>query len=41
VCGVERLHVIDAFVMPAMILATNAASLMIGEKGAPLVLGKN
>lgn len=37
--GVERLRVIDASVMPAIISAnTNAASIMIGEKGAALVL---
>jgi choline dehydrogenase len=37
--GVERLRVIDASVMPVVTSAnTNAASLMIGEKGADLVL---
>jgi choline dehydrogenase len=37
--GVERLRVIDASVMPTVTSAnTNAASLMIGEKGARLVL---
>jgi choline dehydrogenase len=36
--GVERLRVIDASVMPTVTSAnTNAASLMIGEKGAELV----
>lgn len=36
--GVERLRVIDASVMPVVTSAnTNAASLMIGEKGAALV----
>ncbi len=36
--GVERLRVIDASVMPQVTSAnTNAASLMIGEKGADLV----
>jgi choline dehydrogenase len=36
--GVERLRVIDASVMPNMVSAnTNAASIMIGEKGAALV----
>ena len=36
--GVERLRVIDASVMPAMVSAnTNAATLLIGEKGAELV----
>ena len=38
--GVERLRVIDASVMPQVTSAnTNAASLMIGEKGAALVRG--
>lgn len=37
--GVERLRVIDASVMPRVTSAnTNAAALMIGEKGAALVL---
>jgi choline dehydrogenase len=39
--GVERLRIIDASVMPKVTSAnTNAASLMIGEKGAALVLGE-
>ena len=39
--GVERLRVIDASVMPTVTSAnTNAASLMIGEKGAQFVLGR-
>ena len=39
--GVEGLRVIDASVMPTVTSAnTNAASLMIGEKGAALVLGR-
>ncbi len=37
--GVERLRVIDASVMPEMVSTnTNAAAIMIGEKGAELVL---
>ena len=37
--GVERLRVIDASVMPRMVSTnTNAAAIMIGEKGAALVL---
>jgi choline dehydrogenase len=37
---VDGLRVIDASIMPTVTSAnTNAASLMIGEKGASLVLG--
>jgi choline dehydrogenase len=37
--GVERLRVIDASVMPRLVSTnTNAAAIMIGEKGAALVL---
>lgn len=37
--GIERLRVIDASIMPAMTSAnTNAAAIVIGEKGADLVL---
>lgn len=37
--GLNRLRVIDASVMPEMVSAnTNAASIMIGEKGADLVM---
>lgn len=39
--GVSRLRVIDASVMPTMISTnTNAAAIMIGEKGAALVQGR-
>ena len=39
--GLERLRVIDASIMPAMVSANlNAATMMIGEKGADLVMGK-
>ena len=39
--GVERLRVIDASVMPVVTSAnTNAAALMIGERGAALVRGE-
>jgi choline dehydrogenase len=39
--GVERLRVIDASVMPTVTSAnTNAASLMIGERGAALIRGE-
>ncbi|OZI54788.1 GMC family oxidoreductase [Bordetella genomosp. 4] len=38
--GVDRLRVIDASVMPAMVSAnTNAAAILIGEKGAQLIRG--
>ena len=37
--GVEKLRVIDASVMPQITSAnTNASSLMIGERGAALVM---
>jgi choline dehydrogenase len=40
VYGIEGLRVIDASIMPKITSAnTNAASLMIGERGAALVLG--
>ena len=39
--GVDGLRVIDASVMPTITSAnTNAASILIGEKGAALVLGQ-
>ena len=38
--GFERLRVIDASIMPTVVSGnTNAAAVMIGEKGADLVLG--
>jgi choline dehydrogenase len=39
--GIERLRVIDASVMPTMTSAnTNAAAIVIGEKGADFVLAR-
>ena len=39
--GIDSLRVIDASIMPTMLSANlNAATMMIGEKGADLVLGK-
>ena len=39
--GIEGLRVIDASIMPRIIAGnTNATSIMIGEKGADLVLGR-
>ncbi len=39
--GMESLRVIDASIMPVMVSANlNAATMMIGEKGSDMVLGK-
>ena len=39
--GIANLRVIDASIMPTMLSANlNAGAMMIGEKGADLVLGK-
>ena len=39
--GIDRLRVIDASIMPTMLSANlNAATMMIGEKGADMVRGR-
>jgi choline dehydrogenase len=39
--GLEGLRVLDASVMPTMLSANlNAATIMIGEKGSDLILGR-
>ena len=42
VYGIESLRVVDSSIMPTMCAPnTNAASIMVGEKGADLILGRS
>jgi choline dehydrogenase len=39
--GIDGLRVVDASIMPTMLSANlNAGAMMIGEKGADMILGK-
>ena len=39
--GIDNLRVVDASIMPTMLSANlNAGAMMIGEKGADMILGK-